>query len=81
LNFIEFIKLNWIKIAKMDSNILNEIQIQWDSMGLIVNWIETRCKLVQKVLKICSWFWWFMTMVLKRHTSKETPLQNPSYDP
>jgi len=72
LNFIEIIKLNWIKIVEMDSNILNKIQIQWDSMGLIVNWIETRCKLVQKVLKICSWFWWFMTMVMKRHRSKET---------
>jgi hypothetical protein len=34
-----------------------------------------------KGTKNCSWFWWFMTMVLKTHRSKETRLQNPSYDP
>jgi hypothetical protein len=41
--------LNWIQIPKLNSNT--------STMKFKFNWKETRCKLVQKVLKICLWLW------------------------
>jgi hypothetical protein len=69
-SFIEF-KFNWIQ-----SKFLNQTQIYWIKFKF--HWRGTKCKLVHKVLKICSslpsfviWCW-KIKKTLKKHIWKKT---------
>ncbi len=69
LELIEFV------FNQVESKVLNWIKIHWINFKL--NWIEMKCKLIHKILKICSSLPSSLTMALKKkHNSKEIDLKS-----